>query len=400
MKIWISLILLLLPMALFGDIATNNNADTILEDFGDAAHKWVSAIKPAALYLFWSFVTIDFVITFGFLAIKGTEFGEIWGELIRKILWIGFFLFLFQTAGLLSQIPDSFSTLATNGGGIDVQPDTLLEQAFQLVGEVWEGAGVFDVEGWASIIAGVICLAAFALMAAQLFMVLIKLQILIVGSYMMFAFGGLSYTRDMAINPLKAVFAAGMELLFIKLFIGLTISTFHNWNTSVNNDVGSSMTIIVMSILLASAVSNINGVVSSLMSGGMGGTSTSGLAVAAGAVAGTAMGAAAAAKHGVGIGSAVSAAKELAAAGEGTPMKNLAKAMGSDVLNTIKGKNHIEGGTAGSRAADSMKAQTSRLNEAQTMTSAQNDASGGASKASPNTIKPGRTAELNRNRGR
>lgn len=399
MKIWLTLILLLLPIALFGDVATNNNANTILEEFTDAAAKWVGAIKPAAQYLFWSFVTIDMVITFGFLALKGTEFGEIWGELVRKILWIGFFLFLFQTAGLLSNIPDSFSELATKGGGIDVQPDTILEQAFTLVGEVWEGAGVFDVEGWASIIAGVICLAAFALMAAQLFMVLIKLQILIVGSYMMFAFGGLSYTRDMAVNPLKAVFAAGMELLFIKLFIGLTLSTFHNWNTSVNNDVGSSMTIIVMSILLASAVSNINGVVSSLMSGGMGGTSTSGLAVAAGAVAGTAMGAATAAKHGVGIGSAVSAAKELSAAAGGGTMKNLAKAMGSDVLNTIKGKSHIEGGTTGSRAADSMKAQTSNLNESKVMSNAQNDASGGAAKSASsgssyaNSIKPGSRAK-------
>lgn len=355
------LLFLFIPILAFGAINTNNNSQLILQTFIDASNSWQNAIIPTAKKLFWGFVLIDVVITFGFLAVKQAEIMEIFGELLRKILWIGFFLFLFQTADLLSKIPESFSQIANNAAGKDIMPDTILESAMSMVLSIWEGVDWDIGEALVIVFTGIICLIAFGLMAAQLFVTLVKIQALIAGAYLVFAFGGLSYTRSMAINPLKAIFAAGMELMFIKLFLVLTLSTVTSLENGVaggDDSMGAYVTIIVISILLVSVVSMIPSLVSSLMSGTLGGSSTSGLAVAAGVAAGAVAGGVASAKHGTGMASAVKAAKQQAANGTGTMMGNLGRAMGNDMMDTIKGKNARNTTSAASRAADAMKAQT------------------------------------------
>lgn len=392
-KLIFFLFLLLLPSFLFGAISPDGQGQKLLQLFADASDKWVAAIKPAAYYLFTALITIDFVITFGFLALKGTEIMEVFGELIRKIMWIGFFLALLSGTNLaIDVIPASFDKLAFKGSGIDIQPDTILEQSVDLVSKMWSILD-FSIESLVMVFAGIICLIAFSLMAAELFMTLVKIQMLMVGAYLMFAFGGLSYTREMAINPLKAVFAAGMELMFIKLFMGLTFSTIENMTDQVGNDTTSGLMVIVVSVLLASVVHMIGGVVNSLMSGTLGGNSTSGLAVAA-----TAMGASAAAgigavKSGAGMTSAIKAAKALSAAGQGTTAGNFAKAMGKDLANTISGKNSRDTTSTGHRAAENLKKQASAVNESREMNSAKADAgyvnsvgpSGGAAPSNVNS---------------
>lgn len=333
------LILLFIPIFAFAGVNTDNQTDGILQLFINASNSWQNAIIPTAKNLLWGFITIDMVLTFGFLAVKGTEIMEIFGELLRKIVWIGFFLFLFQTAGVLSKIPDSFSQIAFNATGKDIMPDTILEEAISIVDSIWSATSALDpFLSLVIVFTGIICLISFGLMAAQLFIVLVKIQALIAGAYLMFAFGGLSYTRAMAINPLKAIFAAGMELMFIKLFLALTIDTVTMIGGNVDNDISSYIAIIITSILLVSVVTMIGGMVSSLMSGTLGGNSTSGLAVAAAVAGGAAAGAAGAAKGGMGLYDAAKAAKEKAANGSGSTMGNLARSVGGGFADTIRGK--------------------------------------------------------------
>lgn len=361
---------------LFGAINTDNASAHILANFVAAANQWTSAIKPAGMFLFYSFTVIDMAITFGFMVLKGFELSEFMVELIRKIMWIGFFLFLFQSVDLLKQIPASFIQIALNASGYDVEPDTIIESALTLVSALWHAMSISDVTG--SILAalsGVICLAGFSIMAANLFMVLVKIQALIVGSYLIFGFGGLSYTRSMAINPLKALFAAGMEMMFIKLFLGLTLDTVLSLEQNVGNDINSYMAIIVMSVILVSIIYMIPGIVTSLMSGSLGNTSTAGLGVAAAAVGGAMAGGAIAAKTAAGATAAVKAAQELSKAGGGSMAENILKTVGKDVLDTISGKNARDTTSAGQRAADNMKQQTKNINSAKEAAAAKESAS-------------------------
>lgn len=376
MRLFIVVFLIFLPSMLFGAIDTDNGTAHILANFVGAANQWTKAIKPAGMYIFYSFTVIDMALTFGFMALKGFEFSEFMVELIRKIMWIGFFLFLFQSVDLLKQIPSSFIQIALNASGHDVEPDTIIESALTLVSALWHAMSISDVTGSIlAAISGVICLAGFSIMAANLFMVLVKIQALIVGSYLIFGFGGLSYTRSMAINPLKAIFAAGMEMMFIKLFLGLTLDTVLSLEQNIGNDINSYMAIIVMSIILVSIIYMIPGIVSSLMSGSLGNTSTAGLGVAAASVGGAMAGGALAAKAGTGAAAAVKAAQDLSKAGGGSVMENIFKTVGKDVVDTISGKNARDTTSTGQRAADNMKQQTNSMNSAKEAAAAKESAS-------------------------
>lgn len=387
MKSIIVILLLLLPQILFGATATDNQTSAILQVFIDASTSWQNAIKPTAQWLFASFVLIDFVITFGFLAIKGTEFGEIFGELIRKILWIGFFLFLFNTAGLLSTIPESFSKMAQNASGMNIAPDTILEEGLGMGMSLLDQLSSLDITdvGLAILIilTAFICIVAFALMTAQLFMTMVRIQVLIAFSYLIFAFGGLSYTRTTAINPLRAIFSAGMELMIIKLFLALTITTVATMRDKIEIngevDMGAYVSIVAVSIILASVVNMINGIVNELMNGLMSGNSTSGLAVASGAVAGTVVATQQMAKHAVGQGSAIKEARALSANGQGSFAGNYAKALGRDMMDTIQGKNARSTTSAGTRMGESMKSQNTSSSSSNNSASGNNGTVGGKS---------------------
>lgn len=355
-------LMLLAVIPLFADVDTNNQAENILLIFKNAAANWEAVIIPAALYVFWSLVAIDFVLSFGYMAIKGTDFAELFYELIRKVMTIGFFLFLFFTIDLMDYIPKSFSQLANNAVGVDIEPDNILELGVDIVANIWKGMSMWSpADSFSLVFSGIIILIAFTLMAAELFIVIVKLYALIAGAYMVYSLGGLSYTRSYAINPIIAIIKASLELFFIKLILGLSITTIEDMSANIGTDNYSIIGMIMVSVLLATLTKMTGGLVESLMSGhlsnnsgGMGMAKATGTTMVGGAV-GTVAGSIAGT-------SAISAAKDLSSAGQGSTFGNLAKAAGADAINTITGANKYAAGKMGVRMTNSMNQKSDILN--------------------------------------
>ncbi len=90
------------------------NSDDIFYFLQIGLKSWVPTIKSACLWVFWVLVVIDITWTFGKMALSGFEFGEFAATLIKKIITIGVFLFLFNVDYWLKILFDSFSQLATN----------------------------------------------------------------------------------------------------------------------------------------------------------------------------------------------------------------------------------------------------------------------------------------------
>jgi len=170
---------IVVPLLLNAEVSTNNNAQNILSIFESHKNTWITTVLPAAKAVFFSLVLIDWVYTFGMMAVKGTNFTEIMSGLIQKVFIIGFFLMMFKFTGWLDLIPQSFSQLANNASGISIEPDTILEQGYGIVGKIWEGTSWFTSPGdsLGLMIAGVIILLAFVVMTAMLFMVKVKLYL-------------------------------------------------------------------------------------------------------------------------------------------------------------------------------------------------------------------------------
>lgn len=348
---------------LFADVPTNNIAQNVMSVFKTASSSWITKIVPAAMFVFWALVTIDWVISFGYMAIKGTDFAELFYEIIRKVIIIGFFLMLFAMTTWLQTIPKSFSSLANNITSVNIQPDTILEQGIKIVSAVWDGTSIWSPgDSLGLFLAGIIILIAFALMAAELFITLVKLYLLIAGTYLIFSLGGLTYTRSYAINPIIAVIKAGMELFFIKVLMGFSINTITVMSSKVGTDNNSIMAMIITSVLIVSLVKMTPGLVESLVTGQLAGNSNAGLGMAknvAAAGAGAAVGAVA---GGIAANSAINAAKELKDSGQGSTLGNLAKAAGSDAISTITGANKYTAGNMGVRMAETMKGQAQSNN--------------------------------------
>ncbi len=308
--------IVLLSNYVFAEVSTNNNAQGLLSIFSSHANAWIATILPAAKYLFFSLVVMDWVYTFGMMALKGTDFGEIMAGFIQKIMIIGFFMMMFQYTSWLDLIPKSFAQLANTATGVNIQPDTILEQGYSIVAKIWEGTSWFSSPGdsMGLMIAGVIILLAFIVMTAMLFMVMVKLYLLITGAYFMLALGGLGYTRTMGANAIIAVFKAGFELFFLKLILGFSVSVIDAMASNVGSDNNSVMAMIGTSVLIAYLTSMVSGLVESLASGTLGTNGSIGGATkqamqgaAQGAVGGTA-----------GAMSGVAAAKAASAVGSGS----------------------------------------------------------------------------------
>lgn len=266
--------LLLLPMVLFAEVSTDNQAQGLLNIFNAAQAGWIAVIIPVALRLFWLLVIIDWVWSFGMLLLKGTEFSELMTTLIQKVLIIGIFLALFQFTTWIDSIPQTFSILADNANALatPIEPDTILEQGFNIVNIVWGGTSWFSSPGdsIALVLAGLIILFAFIMMTAIFFVVIVKIYLLTVGAYIVLALGGLGYTRTIGINPLIAIFKAGLELFFIKLLLGFSLNTIQTMAANVGTDNNSIMAMIGVSILIAALVSMVSGLVESLANGYLG----------------------------------------------------------------------------------------------------------------------------------
>lgn len=109
-------------------------AESVLNILRNGLLSWTPLIKTACLWVFFTLVVIDLVWTFGLKALSGFEFGEFLATLIKKIIYIGIFIFLFNVDYWLQIIFNSFSQLATNvNNGLDIYPSNIIQNAFKIV---------------------------------------------------------------------------------------------------------------------------------------------------------------------------------------------------------------------------------------------------------------------------
>lgn len=352
------LLFLAVPVFLFAGIDPNNQADSLLYPFISSGEAWRNTFIPAARWILIALATIDFVIEFGYMAAQGqVEFGAIMVSLIRKIMTIGFFLMLFEHGDWLATIPESFSQLANNASGVAVSPDNVLNNGIQIVKSVWDHVSIMNIgDSVMLVVSGAIMLIAFGLMAAQLFATYVKTYAILAIAPLVFSLGGLGFTRSYAANPIIAIIKAGLELMLIKLYMGFAVTKLTAFAAAVDTDTSSITAMVATSILLASVVHMVPGIVESVMNGSLGSNSTAGFSTAANVAGGMAS----AGKSAAGMASATKAAASLAGSQGATglgrvsqTMKNLGSSAMNDIGRSMAGQNR--GGSMGGRMANEMK---------------------------------------------
>ncbi|HED7912635.1 TPA: P-type conjugative transfer protein TrbL [Campylobacter coli] len=309
-KLAIIFLTFLVPNLAFGA----ENADGILSLIRNGILSWTPLIKTACLWVFWTLVIIDLVWTFGLKALSGFEFGDFIATLIKKIMYIGIFLFLFNTDQWLQIIFNSFSQLATGvSNGISITPQNIIEQALNLVGKIIQSMDFWSPgDSILKVIAGVIILIAFVLMAIDLLIVYLKFFLMNVIVFFALALGGLSHFKQIGLNPIMTAIKVGVELFMIQGLMALSITMID----VINNEITQKSTadvilqILVVALIFCMITKMVPGIIEAVFNGSIG--ESAGAAAGFRAVATMAAGAAAGAAVGaVGVTRAMNAAKEL-----------------------------------------------------------------------------------------
>ncbi|ECP7634242.1 P-type conjugative transfer protein TrbL, partial [Campylobacter coli] len=303
---------------------------------------WTPLIKTACLWVFWTLVAIDLIWTFGLKALSGFEFGEFLTTLIKKIIYIGIFLFLFNTDQWLQIIFNSFSQLATNvNNGIDVKPNNIISTAIDVVITILQSASIFSpVQSFFIAISGIIILISFLLMAIDLLIVYLKFFLMNVIVFFALALGGLNHFKQIGLNPIMTAIKVGVELFMIQGLMGICFTMIG----AIANEINQNITIeniliaLVTPVIFCIITKMIPGIIEAVFNGSIGESAgaAAGFRAVATMAAGAAVGAAAGA---VGITRAMNAAKALHLAEGGKGGMDLVKGVAKNLASA--GAEHL-----------------------------------------------------------
>ena len=155
----------------------------LLDLIKNSSGNWGDRLEGYAQAVFWSLASIQLVWTFFPLVFRQSDLGEIFGELIRFIMTIGFFyaLLLFATEWA-SAIVQSFRQAGAAAAGLgtsELRPGDMFGLAIDLADMVGDTETLNPLAAMMIALAAVVVLLCFAFMAAFMGLTIVESYIVI-----------------------------------------------------------------------------------------------------------------------------------------------------------------------------------------------------------------------------
>jgi len=181
-----------------------------------AARGWETTVMNAARSLFWILAGIEIGIAAVWLAINAASLDSWFAELVRRIMFIGFFAFILdQGPAFAKAVVDSLFQIGANGGS--ASPANIFDAGLRVASKMSEQAqfGVFEDNALAiaAVFAMIVVVVCFSLVAAIFVAVMVEMYVGLLAGMIMLGLGGSSYTKDFAIRYLVYAFSVGMKLM-------------------------------------------------------------------------------------------------------------------------------------------------------------------------------------------
>jgi type IV secretion system protein VirB6/type IV secretion system protein TrbL len=326
-------LLLIAAVPAAAQLSSSGILDVVTIAYQTAAGQWAAKIKTHALYLFWLLASISMVWTFGMLALRQADIGEFMSELIKFIIFLGFFLWLLNNGpDFATKIINSLRQIGSEATGRKdvLTPSKIVDIGFKIFWKAVDQMSFFSpLASAATLIMSGGILLVLAFIAFGMVQLLCAAWILAYAGMFFLGFGGSRWTSDIAIYYYKSVLGVAAELMTMTLLIGIgqdLLTMFGNANASSPElNLKSLAAMLIASLLLYRLCDSLPGRVASIATGGaIGGSGMGGGMGVAALAAGAAVGGAAVAhvaKNVAGgasaVGAALQAAKVAAAAGSG-----------------------------------------------------------------------------------
>ena len=304
--------------------------NNIADRYQAQASAWQGAISAAATRLFWSLALISMVWTFGMMALRKADIQELFAELVRYLMFTGFFFFLLSNASAIARaIMNSLTQLASVASGLPpITPSGIMDVGFNVLATVLAKSSLWSpVDSALGIAVGLIILVVLALVAINMLILLVSGWILAYAGIFFLGFGGSRWTSDMAISYYKTVSGIAASLMGMTLIVGIGQAFLNEYYASIGDASFSDLAVIlVVALILLHLVNKIPTLISGIISG----ASVGGASAMGGAGAGTALAAAAMAGAAAAGAVAAIASSATSAAGWGSAVNAAMQQGGED----------------------------------------------------------------------
>lgn len=198
-------------------LAQDGSLLTNLEnEIASASQGWESTVMQAARSLFWILAGIELGIAAVWLALSSASLDTWFAELVRRILFIGLFVFILEQGPAFARaVVDSLFQIGAGGGS--ASPANVFNAGLQVASEMSQKArfGLFEDNALAiaAVFAMVIVVISFSLVAAIFVAVMAEMYVGLLAGMIMLGLGGSSFTKDFAVRYLVYAFSVGMKLM-------------------------------------------------------------------------------------------------------------------------------------------------------------------------------------------
>ncbi|SJM30273.1 P-type conjugative transfer protein TrbL [Mesorhizobium delmotii] len=189
---------------------------TLQSQVATAAQGWEATVMQAARSLFWILAGIEIGIAAVWLAIQAASLDTWFAELVRRIMFVGFFVFVLeQGPDFAKAVVNSLFEIGAGGG--TASPANIFNAGLQVASLMSEKVqfGLFEDNALAiaAVFAMVIVVISFSLVAAIFVAVMVEMYVGLLAGMIMLGLGGSSFTKDFAVRYLVYAFSVGMKLM-------------------------------------------------------------------------------------------------------------------------------------------------------------------------------------------
>lgn len=208
-------------------------------------------LSPDVSFLTSTLVAIDIILAGLFWSLSHED--NVVGQLIRKILYVGFFAFLLNNfASLSSVIFNSFASLGLKASGSTLTATDLMRPGFvagtgftasqpllDQAGSLMGFTSFFDnvVTITVLLLAWIIVLLAFFILSVQLFITILEFKLTTLAGFILVPFALFGKTSFLAERVLGNVMTSGIKLMVLAIVVGIGSTLFGTLTAAPTGDI-------------------------------------------------------------------------------------------------------------------------------------------------------------------
>ena len=248
--------------------------DMLLGRFKNAGQSWVTTLQRASTTLFWILALISLAWTGVVMVLKRSDLLEICAEVVRYLIFTGFFFWLLQNGpAFANDIISSLRQLGGQaaGGGQALFPGDLISLGIQVVNNSMVHMNwIVPAATGIPVLFAVVILVVCCLISANQIVLLCAAWVVLYAGLIFLGFGGCRWTSDWALGYWKTVLGIGASLMTMEMIIGIGGAFLKDivQQTGNNGDIGQLMAVLVAIIILAVIAHQLPKMVAGMVQGG------------------------------------------------------------------------------------------------------------------------------------